>query len=468
MVFSAAGIVNGSMTNNLVQLSNANTAVETNWERSAGTRVCLVALYPERDQAMPQQLSNHGMRMIQASLLAAEIRSLELLALDLHYADVETTAAAIIDFGADIVGFSTFIWSFEFSLAVATLVRQRKPDCLIVFGGPSARPSMFELRRYRECSSLVDVLVINEGEETFVEIVSSPKRDRDSLIKLKGVSLFRGGQWTSHTPRPLGDLNLLPSPYEMGLVPEGGLAMLQTYRGCPFTCSFCEWGVLESPKRVRTTENLVREFEAMNSLAKTGALIVDAGLNLNENAFRNLKSAVEVSGFFENRQLICEVYPARLKQNHFDFLEGIGSPYVGMGLQSFDNDVLAHVERSYDESRFEDNLKRLTENNSVALEIILGLPGDSPEQFRRSFERARRYPCALRVYHCVVLPSALMVRAPSEYNMKFDERTLKMISCLGWTADSIIREAEYVTLRANSEGGQVGEYFWVFPPPVTR
>lgn len=468
MVFSAAGIVNGSMTKKLVQLSDATSTAETNWERSSGRRVCLVALYPERDDAMPQQLSNHGMRMIQASLVSAEISSLELLVLDLHDADVETTATAIVDFGADIVGFSTFIWSFEFSLAVATLVRQRNPDCLIVFGGPSARPSMFDLRRYRECHPLVDVLVINEGEETFVEIVSSPNRDRESLIKLRGVSLFCDGQWTTHVARPLGDLNLLPSPYEMGLVPAGGLAMLQTYRGCPFTCSFCEWGVLESPKRVRTAESLIREFEAMKALKKTGALIVDAGLNLNENAFRNLETAVDVSGFFQNRQLICEVYPARLKPPHFQFLESIGSPYVGMGLQSFDNDVLAHVERSYDETRFEDNLYKLTDNNSVALEIILGLPGDSPEQFRRSFERARRYPCALRVYHCVVLPSALMVRAPAEYNMNFDEKTLKMLSCLGWTPEAILREAEYITLRANTEGGQVGEYFWVFPPPVPR
>ena len=38
--------------------------------------------------------------------------------------------------------------------------------------------------------------------------------------------------------------------------------------------------------------------------------------------------------------------------------------------------------------------------SAVAVEIILGLPGDSPENFRRSFERARSLPCALRVYHC--------------------------------------------------------------------
>jgi coproporphyrinogen III oxidase-like Fe-S oxidoreductase len=95
----------------------------------------------------------------------------------------------------------------------------------------------------------------------------------------------------------------------------------------------------------------------------------------------------------------------------------VGQALVGIGLQSFDNDVLAHVERSYDEARFEQTLYELKSVAGVAIEIILGLPGDSPENFRRTFERARSLPCALRVYHCVVLPSALMVRAPPDYRV---------------------------------------------------
>ncbi len=48
--------------------------------------------------------------------------------------------------------------------------------------------------------------------------------------------------------------------------PGRGLGLLQTYRGCPFTCSFCEWGTMESPKRVRTVESLSTEFTAMERI----------------------------------------------------------------------------------------------------------------------------------------------------------------------------------------------------------
>ena len=196
-----------------------------------------------------------------------------------------------------------------------------------------------------------------------------------------------------------------------------------------------------------------------------GALLVDAGLNLNPHAFNNLREAADRHGFFESRMLICEVYPAKVRAEHIDFLRGIGQALVGIGLQSFDNAVLAHVERSYDEKRFEQTFAELSSVAGVAVEIILGLPGDTPDNFRRSFERARSMPCALRVYHCVVLPSALMVRAPAHYAMDYDPVSLKMRSCLGWSEEALARESAHLSARAESEGGRSGEFFWVFPPP---
>ena len=147
----------------------------------------------------------------------------------------------------------------------------------------------------------------------------------------------------------------------MNLMPGGGLGILQTYRGCPFTCSFCEWGTMESPKRVRTADSLRVEFAAMERIGLGAALLADAGLNLNQAAFHNLRVAADRSGFLSRRGLICEVYPAKVRREHLDFLAGVGNAYVGVGLQSFDNKVLANVERKYDEARFDETLHALGE-----------------------------------------------------------------------------------------------------------
>ncbi len=419
---------------------------------------------------MPQFISNHGLRMVEAALRAADPPGLELAIWDLQSGSVDEVVAELLDYDPDVVGFSTYLWSFPFFVEVARLVKLDDPSRLVVFGGPSARPSMMGQPPFVAARAWVDVLVINDGEQTLVELVQAADRSAQGLARVAGIALPAvaglGGGWVLTAERPLADLNVLPSPYEMDLVDAGGLAVLQTYRGCPFTCSFCEWGTLESPRRVRGVDELEREFDGMARQPVQGALLVDAGLNLNAHAFRNLREAADRHGFFEHRSLICEVYPAKVRDEHLAFLGSVGQALVGIGLQSFDNEVLAHVERSYDEKRFEQTLHALKAVSAVAIEIILGLPGDNAQNFRRSFERARALPVALRVYHCVVLPSALMVRAPPEYVMDYDPVSLKMRACLGWSERTLHDECEFVAASARAAGGWVGEFFWVFPPPA--
>lgn len=434
----------------------------------AGRRVALLARYPERDPAMPQRIPNLGLRMVEATLRASRLPGLEVAVWDLEpgEASAETVAAEVSRFDPDVIGCSVYLWSFPFFLTVVTYLKAEDPSRLAVFGGPSARPVMLDMPPHNAGAGAVDVLVINEGEETFRAIVAGTDRSSNALMRVPGVAVRVDGHWRETPARPLGDLNLLPSPYDMRLVPGGGLGILQTYRGCPFTCSFCEWGVLESPKRVRTAGSLATEFASMADLGLRAALLADAGLNLNNGAFLNLREAADRTGFLAGRGLICEVYPATVRRDHLDFLQGVGNPYVGVGLQSFDNVVLAGVERKYDEARFEQTVHALTEVSHVAVEIIVGLPGDNPEGFRRNFERARRLPCALRVYHCVVLPSALMIRSPPEHALDFDPVSLKMRSCLGWTRRALAEEAAFLTREAARCGGQSGTFFWIFPPPA--
>ncbi|MGH8745653.1 MAG: B12-binding domain-containing radical SAM protein, partial [Burkholderiales bacterium] len=313
-----------------------------------GRRVALLARYPERDPAMPQFISNHGVRMVEATLRAASLSGLELRVWDLIGGSIEAVVDELLAYDPDVAGFSTYLWSFPFFVEVAEALKRDDPRRVVVFGGPSARPSMLAQAPFRAARQWIDALVINEGEHSFREIVALADRSAAGLATIPGLALPAAVQGWSETPaRPLGDLNALPSPYGMDLVPHGGLGVLQTYRGCPFTCSFCEWGTLESPKRVREVDHLCVEFAGMARHEVGGAIEVDAGLNLNQHAFRNLREAADRTGFFRDRHLICEVYPAKVRQEHIDFLGSVGRALVGIGLQSFDNEVLAHVERSY-------------------------------------------------------------------------------------------------------------------------
>ena len=210
-------------------------------EMRNGRRVALLACYPLRDPAMPPQfISNHGMRMVEASVRSAGIDGLELKVWDLHEADLGHTVSQLLAYDPDLIGFSSYLWSFPFFIDVAREMKIDDPGRLVVFGGPCARPSMMDLEPYRNCAEWIDVLVINEGEHTFVELIRLEHRNRAALSGISGIAIQQDNRWLETPKRPLSDLNVLPSPYRMSLVPKGGIGVLQTYRGCPFTCSFCK------------------------------------------------------------------------------------------------------------------------------------------------------------------------------------------------------------------------------------
>jgi radical SAM superfamily enzyme YgiQ (UPF0313 family) len=434
--------------------------------RRGGRRVCLVAVHPAPDPALPERISNHGLRMVEATLRAAGLADLDLLVLDLVDATAQDLADAIEDFDPDVVGFSTYIWSLPLFADVIRRLRCGDASRVIVLGGPSAQPVMLDKQPFHDLRPLVDALVTGEGERTFLEIVAATDRSPEALLRIAGVAVHGPVGWGRAAVRPLEHLDDLASPYVADLVPPGGPVVLQTYRGCPFTCAFCEWGVLESPRRVRSRSHLAAELEACARLAPRGAILVDAGLNLNEPAFAELAAAARETGFFRDRRLICEVYPARVADRHLDFLAGVGKPLIGVGLQSFDPTALATVERSFDERRFADNVAALANLGHVAIEIIVGLPGDGLRTFLATFRRARSFPCTLRVYHCVVLPSALMVRSPPEHRLEYDPLSLKMQSCLGWTTAELQEACRFLDAEADREGGRSGDFLWTFPPPA--
>ncbi len=432
--------------------------------KRGGRRVALLAWYPAENPAMPPFIPNMGMYMVAAGLNAAGIDGLDLRIWDERTRSAAEVAAEIAAFDPDIIGGSAFLWSLPALVQTAQLLATDDPTRLIVLGGPSARPNMLALAPFRDAAATVDVLVEGEGEAVFTALVQAPDRNPEALSRIPGVTLRQNGAWTRSPPAPRAVLDLLASPYQQGLIPAGGIGLMETYRGCPFTCSFCEWGVMEAPKNVLSTARIAGEFAAMDRLGLNALLLADAGLNLNGQAFIALRRAAEETGFLKHRALIAEVYPKSLTEDHIRFLEKVGAPHIGVGLQSFDDATLRHVERKFDPSRLGGLLGILRSVASVTTEIIMGLPGDTPDSFLSSFARARALGTGLRVYHCAVLPSALMARAPAEDLMDYDEVTLKMRSCRGWPASSLDLMAQRMSDEAAAAGGASGDYFWIFPP----
>jgi hypothetical protein len=256
----------------------------------------------------------------------------------------------------------------------------------------------------------------------------------------------------------------------MGLMPGGVTCQIESFRGCPLSCTFCEWGDTGVTSRNFGYEYLVRELQSLRSLNSEGkgVWLIDPGLNLNSRAFEALRRAeAEVGALRELGDFRCEIYPSHLKDEHLAFLEHVRARYAGIGLQSLDTQVLKSVDRPFSEDRFNRVVRDVASIvPDCTVEVILGLPGDSPDGFKRTIEKVRQLPVSIRVFHCLVLPSALMTRAPASFELKYDPFTLQVISCRGWSPDDLESTRKWLDDTARSEDADIPHGgTWKFPRP---
>lgn len=209
-------------------------------------RIALVCMTPQTDagENAGVDLPSYGIRRILAATASDPmLRTCKLAFVDFKKADVDAYVDALVGFEPDLVGMSVYIWSALFLVEVARRLKFRRPGCTIVFGGPSARTALFDLAPYGQPEHYLDALVSREGEISFRQIARLPTLGRNALRSVPGLDLPTRNGWEStgaivSTPC----LDDIASPFQLGLMPKGTVAYLETYRGCPMSCRFCEWG----------------------------------------------------------------------------------------------------------------------------------------------------------------------------------------------------------------------------------
>lgn len=158
----------------------------------------------------------------------------------------------------DIIGFSIVNANRWGAIDAAKTAKRVLPNVVIVFGGIGAT---FLWRHLMEHFGEIDYIVLGEGEDTFLKLVSclESKRIQD-ISTIKGI-VYRSGKRIHSTgpAEPIRDLDRLPMPSEYFTFQH-----VSSSRGCPSACTFCGsprfWG-----RRVRfhSPEYFVRQLEQL-------------------------------------------------------------------------------------------------------------------------------------------------------------------------------------------------------------
>lgn len=167
----------------------------------------------------------------------------------------------------DILACSCYVWNMQYSLELARAFKELNPDGLVIFGGPHVPDRAEEFLRQ---NPEVDVACHSEGESPFLEVLESlPTRQWEEIA---GISYLQDGKFFHRPPRTRRkNLEEIPSPYLTGvfdpLLKQKDMnwnVLWETNRGCPFSCTFCDWGSATASKvNPYALDRLKREIDWM-------------------------------------------------------------------------------------------------------------------------------------------------------------------------------------------------------------
>ncbi|MEZ4372605.1 MAG: radical SAM protein [Polyangiaceae bacterium] len=423
-------------------------------------RIALVAVDSQwRDPKGTFYSFSYGIEKLQAAIRSApDLQDVEVQLLDLRSNDPDEYFERIREFRPSLVGLSAYVWSLEVFAGLTAKLRAFDPELAIVAGGPAARRSVFDLAPHHALRDRLDAVIPGEGEQTIRDLVRL-HQEPDWLTRVPGLMLPTRGLWRNTAVAERPDIESYPSPYQLGIAPREKTGYVETFRGCPIHCAFCQWGDQKSD-RVHSARYLAEHLRGLKNSDAQNVFFLDAAFNLSPRAFRALVAAEAEVGVLRDMVVHGHLYPTHLQEEHLAFFEHCGQVQASVGIQSFDEAVLERLGRPFDIQRFQSVLKQMKGRLDVDIELIFGLPGDNPASFRRTFETALELGSSVKVFKCLVLPDALIERS-SELNIDFDPNTFALMSAEGWTREELDREWAWLYSRAEQARDPILNDDWV-------
>ncbi|MBQ6118484.1 MAG: radical SAM protein [Clostridia bacterium] len=317
-----------------------------------------------------------------------------------------------------IAAFSCSVWNMEFNKTIAARIKAIYPDCIVIFGGHSVRensPQLLEEEPY------IDLLMYGEGEQTFVNLLRAlPSGD---LSSVPNIAFRRQGE-VAITPRAYYyDLSLFPSPYCGGVFDSlmaanpgtDFLAVLETNRGCPYSCAYCDWC---AGHRVRhfPMEKVLGEIRWLAEHRVEYIFCGDSNFGMFDRDVEIARALVATKRQYGYPKVFRPCYEKNSADRVFEICRILNSEGMDKGAtmayQTLSPEALKNIGRkNLTLEHFSDLVRRYTEAGIPCYsELILGLPGETKESFSRGICRLLEsgQHNSLSVYHCEMLPNSDM------------------------------------------------------------
>lgn len=295
---------------------------------------------------------------------------------------------AVVSRAPDIICATLYLWNIERSLHLLKKAKRRLPEVKILCGGPEAAPGHPFLFKSR----VPDVVTEGEGEAVFPLILKALRKGRRTDFIPVAWKAERGYVW-GRKPAPVISLgtSLPPFDHPAWRPDDGGMAYLETGRGCPMRCSYCRYSQMRQRVSFLDAGEVVRRVRVLKRRGATQIRFVDPTFNANPS-FDQILVGLKHLNRDKQIRFFAEIQADALREDQIGFLAETGFSELEAGVQSRDPMVLRQIHRPVRLERLETNLRRMTRTGiRMTLDLMYGLPLQSKEDVLDSLTWAWKF-----------------------------------------------------------------------------
>lgn len=341
----------------------------------------------------------------------------------------------------DILCMSNYVWNQKYNDGLAKYYKKINPSGIVVYGGANVPEHKDYAHTYALERPYVDIFFVGPGEINITKFLENINND---------ISVHNGA-FAQDFNNVVADKSLyslpgdqIPNPYLDGVFDEIinsietkciGIT-LETTRGCPFKCSFCDWGGLSrSVVNKISKDDVLKTIEWIYSHGEKIASvdIIDANLGMTA---RDLEIVKQFEFLYNQTGHYIHITTNGFVKN--------GSPYlldtmltlnrlsrysknIMLSFQTHSQPALEVIDRGNIRNErlypLIDELKK--QNLNIKSEMILGLPGETPDDYKNTLQKDFELGIeSMRAYPLVFIVNTPMYE--TEYRLKHGIKTKKI------------------------------------------
>ena len=326
----------------------------------------------------------------------------------------------ISDKPPEILALSHYEWNSNLDIAILKYMKQKNPDTVTVMGGPSFETDLDWAKNFFQERPYLDAYIYGEGEWSFTRFVElleayDKKLTNIPFEELPSSIFYLNKKSNKLINNPKNfverlDLTNHPSPYLTGIM-DPFLAspnlspIMETNRGCPYACTFCNWGNAIQAKinqfSIDTINNEVL-YVCKNSKNMLGFFyIADANFGILKRDLEIARVIRECMDKYNFPKQVFQCYAKNTNDAVIDIaatLRTVSS--MSMSKQSINKEVLVNVKRGNIPAEQYDTLREKAQEKGIETftELIYGLPGENYESFIAGIKESARNNVRVSIY----------------------------------------------------------------------